>query len=439
MSGSNQLQRRLGLPFALAVTCGMVVGSGIMRTPGEIADLVPVMWIAMGLWVLGGVYVLLMANVAAELTAALPKAGGYYVPVQAAFGNGAGLLAGWATWLSFASAGAALSLACADFLGTIVPIVAANKIAVALGFLAAVTGLNWLGVREGRFVQIFGTALKIGLLLAIVVAALVLAPEVAPAAASLDRVEMIGWLGLVTAFQLVLGAYGGWDGSIFFAEEDTNPGRNIPRALFRSAFIVMAVYLAVNLALFSVLDIATLRTSELPFALVIEALFGPTGNLVVALLATFMALITLNALLMTAPRILFSMARDGLFLKAATRVNAGGTPWVALLMGSLVAAPLIVSGGYVFVFKIQTAFVILAAVLYCAAIFRLRRMQPDLARPFRAIGYPLLPAIVLIVNTAMLIAVLIADPAGAVWIVGLSAIAVPVGMMMGRRPDRTST
>lgn len=429
-----QLQKRLGLPFAIAIAAGSVIGSGIMRTPGVIANEVPIAEIAKLLWVLGGVYVLLSCNVAAELTAALPKAGGIYVPVREAYGDGLGMLTGWANWTAYIAGSAALALACADFLGTIFDPVAANKAIVAAIILFAVTVLNWVGVQEGRWIQIIGSAIKIILLVGVIIAAFIVDPVITAAdPAPTVPLSALGIVAVITAFQIILGAYDGWIGPAAFAEEDKDPGRNIPRALFRSAFLVIAVYLALNLALFSILDMTTLRDSDLPVALLIEALLGPTGNVAVALLATFMALITLNGLVMSAPRILFAMARDRLFLHEATRVNRGGTPWVALLCGTAVAVPLLFSGGYVFVFKIQTALGIFAGTIYCAAFFTLRRRCPDLPRPFRAIGYPALPALILLINAALFISVVVADPMGGIWIAALIAICLPVGMALGRR------
>jgi APA family basic amino acid/polyamine antiporter len=136
---------------------------------------------------------------------------------------------------------------------------------------------------------------------------------------------------------------------------------------------------------------------------------------------------------MTHPRILFAMARDGLFLKSALKVNRGGTPWVAMLIGSGFAVPLIMSGAYVFVFKIQVATGILAGVLYNASYFALRQQRPDMERPFRAIGHPLLPALILAITSGLFIAVIAADPEGGLWVLGLMAICVPIGMHLGRQ------
>ena len=439
----NHLQKSLGLPFALAISVGGVIGTGIMRAPGVIVNEVPVFWIAMALWAVAGLFILLAANVTAELGAAIPKAGGHYVAVHAAFGDTMGLLSGWTNWLANVAGTTAVAIACADFLGTINPWVAAHVPWAASAILLAVTATNWAGVREGKWMQIIGTAIKLGLLGAVVGIAFLIDPVAVASSAAAAYVPALpggiaGFIAIVTALQIILGAYDGWFGPIYFSEEDKNPGRNIPRALFTSVIVIIAVYLLVNLSLFKALDIAGLRASELPMALVIEQVFGRTGNIVVALIATIMALVTLNSIVMPTPRILFAMARDGLFLQSATRVNRGGTPTVALAISAMIAFPLIWSGGFIFVFKLTGALSIFASSLYFAAFFALRRSQPDLPRPFRAVGYPVLPALALVISVLLLIAFIAADPISGIYMIALMAICIPVGIHLGRERGRAA-
>jgi APA family basic amino acid/polyamine antiporter len=307
----------------------------------------------------------------------------------------------------------------------------------AVSALLLVTWFNWLGVEEGRISNIFGLSLKLLLLGGVIIAAFVIETPgpstIGSAASPMSHGEAaIGWVAFITALQIVLGAYDGWQGPAFFAEEDKDPGRNIPRAFFTSAIMLMAIYLAINLCVFTVLDIDTLRGSDLPVAVMIEMLLGPVGTKVTGICAAIMALLTLNALVMTHPRILYGMARDGLFMRSALLVNRGGTPWVAMLIGTAVAVPLILTGAYVFIFKIQVATAIFAAVLYNAAYFALRAKRPHMERPFRAIGHPVLPGLILAITVALFAAIIIADPVSGLWMVGLIGICLPVGIHLGR-------
>ena len=431
---NGHLQKRLGLAFGLAVGVGGVIGSGIMRAPGVITNEVPDPWIAMTLWLAGVLFILLSANITAELAAALPKAGGFYVAVREAFGDSMGLLAGWATFAGYTAGIAAVALACADFLGMIFPWAGLHAQTLAALITVAVTALNWIGVQEGRMIQIVGTILKLGLLGIVIGVAFLIGPDPsAPVAGSAIAGGAVTIVGMITAFQLILGAYDGWYGGMFFAEEDTDPGRNIPRVMFRSCAIVIAVYLALNASMYIALDVATLRQSDLPVALVVERGFGSVGHILVALLAALMTVVTLNSLVMIVPRVLFGMARDGLFLHSATRVNRGGTPDVALLVSAALAIGLIFSGGFVFVFKLMGALSIFVSVLYATAFFVLRRSQPDLKRPFRAIGYPFIPAITLLASIALLCSFIIADPVSGLYMLGLITICIPVGIVLHRR------
>lgn len=441
MSGNpttGQLQKRLGLPFAIAVCVGSVVGTGIMRAPGEIANLVPDPTVVMLLWLAGGLYVMLMANVAAEISSAIPRSGGHYIPVHEGLGDSMGMLVGWTMWVVGVAACAFLSLAAAEFLGTLVPWVAEHEASVATLFLLGVTALNWAGVEEGRRAQIASTALKVVLLLAVVGVAL--AMPAGTAAGEIEATppvaEPLTLLTVLAGLQFIVAVYDGWYNSIYFAGEDKDPGRNIPRSLFQSAIIVTLIYLAVNWALIRALDFSVLRESTLPMATVIDAATGRWGSIIVALIAVLMALGTLNGIVMGNPRTLYGMAQDGLFLKSALRVNRGGTPTFALAFGTALAIPLIYSGGYVFVFRLAGAMVLFGSCLFVLSHFALRKRRPNLARPYRAKGHPVLPALALMINLALLTGFVVAEPISGAIMAGMIAICIPVGLNLKREKRR---
>ncbi len=436
---AGQLQMRLGISFALAVSVGQVIGSGIMRTPGLVADQVPVFWMVLGLWALGGLHVMLSANVASELATSIPKAGGSYVPVRAAFGPSMGLLAGWTDWLSNTAAIAALSVACSNFLGAIFPAILPHSAPVAAIFALAIIALNWLGVREGQVAQTLGSIIKVGLIGGVIAVAFLAEPipvsEVVTraSAATAKAAPAVGFFAVVAAYQMIYGAYTGWHAPIYFVEEDHKAAVNIPRAMAVSILLVAAIYLALNLSLLSALDMEALRAADLPAALVIENAFGRSGGMLVALLAIVIVVVAINAIVMCSTRILYGLARDGLFLPVASRVNLGGTPHIALAITAAVAVPLIFSGAFAFLFKLTAALAIFAFFLYEASLFALRRQQPDLPRPFRAIGYPYLPGLVCLLDLGLLIAFIAADPMSGVYMIALIAVCIPVGIVLHRR------
>lgn len=435
---ADQLQKSLGFVFALAIGIGGVIGAGIMRTTGPVVDQVPVIWMAIGLWVLGGLHVLLSANIAAELATALPKAGGLFVPVRTAFGDSMGLLAGWTYWLSYVAGIAFLSIVCANFLAVIFPGLTPNMAAIAVCFCLATFGLNWLGVREGSFAQTTGSIIKLLFLCIIIGIAFFAAPALSdavptPVGHPVTPVVPFSFLAIIGAYQLVYGAYGGWESCINFVEEDEDAGTNIPRALGLAIVLITLLYVALNVSLVTALDLEVIRQSDLPIAVVLDNIFGPVGGIVAATLGIVLAVTCLNASVMGAPRVLYGLGRDGLFLHMATRVNKGGTPDISFAITLVFSLLLIFSGGFEFIFRLSGALFIFCFILYEASLFALRFQQPDLPRPFRAIGYPYLPAFVLLLDICLLVAFIAFDPISGLYMLGLIAICIPVGLILHRR------
>ena len=441
LPSTGRLQMRLGIAFALAVSVGQVIGSGIMRTPGLVADQVPVIWMVLSLWVLGGLHVMLSANVASELATSLPKAGGIYVPVRKAFGESMGLLAGWTDWLSNTAAIAALSVACANFLGAIFPALLPHSAPVGAVFALSIIALNWPGVREGQIAQTFGSIVKVGMIAGVIAVAFLAEPiaadQVIARAGAMSGIAApaVGFFAVIAAYQMIYGAYTGWHAPIYFVEEDRKAVTNIPRAMVISILLVATIYLSLNISLLNALDMDALRASDLPAALVIENAFGSFGGVLVAMLAIVIVVVAINAIVMCSARVLYGLARDGLFLPIATKVNKGGTPHIALAITAAVAVPLIFSGAFAFLFKLTAALAIFAFFLYEASLFALRRQQPDIHRPFRAVGYPYLPAFVCLLDLALLIAFIAADPMSGVYMAVLIAVCIPVGIILHRRRE----
>ncbi len=439
-STDGKLLKRLGFAFAAAVGVGGMVGAGLMRTSGSVLDEVPFPWLVLSLWAFGGVHALLSSNVASELVTSIPKAGGIFVPVRTAFGDSMGLLAGWVAYLSYSAAGASLAIVCADFLSILLPSLAAHTALVSCIFLLVIVGFNWQGVRQGGVAQTVGSSVKLILLCAVIGIAFFAEPPRPGAFAQTaqNNAPALGFFAIIVAYQMVYSAYAGWDSAIVFVEEDKNALANIPRAMALSIGAVALVYVLFNMSIMQALSLEAIRGSDLPIALVLANVFGPGGAIAVAALAIILASTALNANIMGGPRILFGLARDGLFLPVATRVNSGGTPDVAFAFTAALTMMLIFSGGFEFVFRLAGALIIFGFVIYDASLFRLRWTQPDLPRPFRAIGYPVLPALVLVLDTALLIAFIAADPMSGLYMAALIALCIPVGIVLHRSRETSA-
>ena len=429
-SGSRHLLRVLGLGFGLALAIGSVIGAGILRTPGTVAGHVPVAWVALGLWAFAGLHALITANVVAELMTALPKSGGLFNVAGRAFGPFGAVLVGWTDWLFNVASAAALGVVCIEFLALVFPALAGWEAGGAAAIIVILALLNWLGVREGSVTQIVVSVAKA--LLLVLLIALIFLFRPAPDAAEAASGHAVGLLGLVVAYQLITGTYGGWTGPAYFAEEDKAPTRNIPRALFGGLLLVIAIYVAMNAALLYALPAGRLQASELPVADAISDIFGGASIQVVAAIAAVSALGTVNASIMIGTRVFHGLGRDGYLPRAAAHVNRGGSPDVAVLATAVLAVLLAASGEFETVFLIAGALSVSILAITDAAYFRLRRTEPALERPYRARGHPWLPALALLLDAGVLIAFLAADLTSAAFMAAGIAACIPLTLLARR-------
>lgn len=410
-----------------------MIGGGILRTPGAVADRLVEPWLILSLWALAGLHALLGANVIAEICTCVPKVGGLFVPVRRAFGDLAGLVVGWSDWLMNAAAAAALALACADYAALLVPAIQPAKTLLAIALLATIAGINLLGVREGSLVQKASSLIKCLLLLAVVSLIFLYAPSWQQQGTPTDATASLTFAGAIVAYQLIYGVFSGWPNPVFFVEEDPHALRNVPRAMALSIGVVTAVYLAINAALLHALPIAVLRDDALPIASAIHAIFAGESDKLVAAIALVIVVSCLNGIIMVLPRILYGLGRDGLFLAAATRVNRGGTPDIALGMSLAFAVFLALTGTFETVFLMVGALIMFTMIISEASLFVLRRKEPELARPFRAWGYPVLPALLIVLDLSLFTAVLWANPLSGAYMLMLILISVPIHFWLVRQ------
>jgi APA family basic amino acid/polyamine antiporter len=391
--------------------------------------------IALALWALAGIHALISANVVAEVMTALPKCGGMFVPAKAAFGPPGGLLIGWTDWLIQVSGIAALSIASGEFLAIVFPALAGHQGIVGAGISIGLFVINLAGVREGSALQIAGSSLKLLFLLALALAAFVgPGPTSAStaAAASSTSTGLSLW-GVVVAYQLIVGVYSGWPNPIYFSEEDKQPSRNIPLSMLLSIGTVTALYLLINAALLYAVPLDQLRQSDLPVAAAIAPLFGPLSMKVVAAAAIVIVATCNNANIMVASRILYGLAHQGLFPSIAGHVNRGGTPHVALVLTAIVSILLTLTGKFELMFLVLGALSLVPLVATEVAFFKLRLISPSLPRPFRAIGYPFLPALALALDASVLLLFIASDWKSGLSIIAAVAICIPIGLWMQRR------
>ena len=422
------LHRTLGIGFGVAVGVGAMVGVGVLRSPGLIAGHAPDVFLIAALWTIGGLHALLDANVLAELAVLYPRAGGPYVYARQAFGGFGGLIVGWTDWLNNTSGVAVLSVGATEFASTLYPLLRGYTTPIALGLQLLFYAVNLQGVRQGALVQNTTSLVKMALLFAIIGAIFFAAPHAQTAPA----VQPVSLAGAVLAYTLVVGAYSGWNAPAYFAEEKTDPAKQVPRALFMGVGLVASLYVLFNLALARVLPLAELRATPLPAADAMRGMFGAGAGSLVAAVAILTALSCLNGGIMMASRVLFGLSRDRLFLPAGTRVNAGGTPWAAMLVTALFSAVIAATGTFETIFLMVGIFVVTVNVLMTASLFRLRFRDAGAERRYRARFYPVLPLVALALDSCLLVAFVLTNPRGALFGGSLMLVAVPVWLVLLR-------
>jgi len=434
----NKLLRILGLGFGLAVVVGGTIGVSIFRLPGPTANLLGNTWLILVIWTLGGAFTLLNANYTAELATMIPRAGGPYVYARHAYGDFAGFVVGWSDWLGNVAAVAFLPIAFAEYaIGLFAPSFA-GVTTIALAFLLLLAFLNWIGLRAGSGTQKLTSFLKAIALLAFVVVCFALGGHHSSVdAGQTTHPAPVGsfaaLVAIVLSFQLILGAYGGWNSVIYFAEEDENPGRNIPRSLHAGVLSVIAIYLLVNVALLYVLPLPQIAASKLAAADAMRVVFGARGGQIVTGLALLSIIAIVNAILMFTPRTLYALGRDGLFSSKAIAVNEGGTPVVALAVTVVMATILISLGTFEKLMAIYAFYAVANNIVLISALFVLRKRSPDLPRPFRAWAYPFAPLAVLLVSSALVVGFTVSDSRDSIYALVLLAASYPIYRLIRRK------
>jgi APA family basic amino acid/polyamine antiporter len=400
--------------FGIAAAIGNTIAAGIVRTPGDIARLLPNPWLFLLVWILGGLYALLGASSLAELGAAIPRSGGQYNFSRRALGEYGGFVVGWSDWLSTCGTNAAVAIVIGEYSLAFLPGLQTGSRhllvkAIAVSILLFFTLLQWRGVKWGSGVQLATAALKTGAFVILVAACFVLGGhlrEAAAAAAVPPPPLPTGWLlviGFMLALQNVIYTVDGWDGIIYFSEEIKQPGRDVPRAIFGSVCSIMGIYLLLNAAVLYVLPMNEISGNDFALGAAANRVLGHYGDPTIRIIMIVSLLSCINACQMFSTRTLYAMSCDRLFFRQAARVNKGGTPVVALFLSTLVGITFIL-GSFERVIAMLSIFFVANYTLSYTSLFVLRQREPDMPRPYRAWGYPWTTAIALAASATFLIA-----------------------------------
>ncbi len=379
----SEMKRVLRVRDGLAITVGIVIGAGILRTPGLIAEYLGNGWLILSVWVLGGVVAALSTLVLAEMAAALPKAGGKYVYAREAFGPVAGFVAGWSELLvSRAFSGAIKAVAIAEYI--IILVGSGSVRLLAVGVVAGYVILHLGGLKVGTTFQNITTAIKVAVLLAIAAAGIAAGDGsglIAP-----PTVEHASLLGFALAYQSVAFAYYGWEDAAKMAEEIRDPGRSLPRILIGGAIAVAVLYLLVNTAYLAALTPQEMAGSELVARDAVQGVFGNTAATFVVVASLLILISSGNVNFLGMPRVAFGLARSGLAPKIFQYISPRGTPVAGLFLIGTVILVLASTGALEFLIQFMMLVAISVDLMVLSAFFRLRRTRPELERPLRVPG-----------------------------------------------------
>jgi APA family basic amino acid/polyamine antiporter len=433
----DRLKRALHLRDAVLLVVSGVIGSGIFFAPGPIADLLPHPGLIFAAWTVGALLSLAGALANAELGAMYPHAGGDYVYLREAFHPAAGFLVGWLTFfVIYAGTIATLAAAFAAGLASFFPMGDWEQRAVAVALTLAVSALNYVGVRWGALANNVTAVIKIVALVAVGLLGPVFGHgdfgQLRPLVSDASKISL---LAFGAALSPVLFSYLGWNSSIYVASEIRNPGRNVPRSLFLGLAICAVVYLLVNAVYLYALPVESIRGEANVGEAAARALFGGLGGTLVAAFVLTSVLGTLNATVLVGPRIAYAMALDGLFFRGVDRAHdVFRTPSVAIGLQALTGVAILVGfGTFESALNYTTFAIVLATVADVFALYRLRWTQPRRLRPYRAWGYPWVPAIYVVANVGIAVAMLWARPLECAAGLGLTAVGLPFYWFFARR------
>ena len=429
----TELKRSMGLGQAWAMVVGIIIGASIFVQPAEIARLVP--WIpgVFAVWIAAGLLTLFGALCCAELASAFPRAGGVYVFLKETYSPAVGFLWGWAMfWSMHSGIVAAIAVVFARYVGYFLPLGDKGTRLVAIAAILVISGINYLGVKQGSTLQTIFTLGKVIAIAALLVLVMVLGSSRPPVN------ELSVEFGIsVTRFALAIGAglfaFGGWHMVTYTAEETRDPQRTIPLALAAGVLTVTACYIALNAAYFYALPLDRVASSTRVAADAAEAVIGRRGGATISAVVIFSTFGAVSGVILVGPRVYFAMARDGLLFRWFAAVHPRfQTPHRAIVLQAIWASVLVAAKTYqgLFTSVIYTEWIFFG--LMVLGLFKLRR-RSDYSPSYRVWGYPILPGLFILVSVFIAANQIVSKPRDSIIGLGVVALGLPVYYLWAKR------
>jgi len=424
-AGTKQLWKVLGTTFGVAVTLGGTIGTGILRKPGPIAASLHDPILIISLWVLVAIYALLGVSCVLELSLSIPKAGAWYGYAERAFGRYIGFLVGLSSWLGTVTALGFGAYTFSEYLAILFPLLSSYLVYCSLGILISLWLFHQLGVVLAGKSQEWLSGIKaVALLLFIGICAFMGNGGVISESPSAP-IGLPLWSGIMTALLSIFYAFDGWHTAAYFTEENKNPEKSMPKSMFIGVIVVAFIYVMINIAILYSLPFSILSQSKLAAADTMTYIFGANMGRWITLFLMVSILGILNTQVMFAPRVIFSMSRDGLFFKKASEINAVGSPSFATHITLVLACLFLLAGKEINerLSDIATFFFVASYLSGFAALVQLRIKEPHLARPYRVWAYPYLPILLVFLSSMFLLGTLLTNQQSILYVlifIGLS-------------------
>jgi len=464
---NENFKRELGLLDGTMLVVGSMIGSGIFIVSSDMVRNVGSAGMLILMWVFTGLMTVIAAVSYGELSAMFPKAGGQYVYLKEAYGKLIAFLYGWSFFAVIQTGTiAAVGVAFSKFAAYLYEPFSDENILYQLGSfklnaaqivsivtIVLLSYLNSRGVRNSKILQTVLTIIKIASLLGLIIFGLLLAADAeiwnanwTDGWATRTFVKETGsWVniggtmlmaGISAAMVGSVFSSDAWNGVTFIAGEIKNPKRNVGLSLFLGTLIVSVIYILANLMYLAVVPLDEIATAKADRVAVVAAqyIFGGMGTYIIAIMIMVSTFACNNGLIMAGARVYYTMAGDGLFFKKAGHLNQAGVPAWALWAQCVWASALCLTGKYGDLLDFVVIIVLIFYILTIYGIFRLRQTMPDADRPYKAFGYPILPAVYIVLAVALSVGLLIFKPGTCGWGVGIMLIGIPVYYLTKSKP-----
>jgi len=461
MQDNNQdnFKRELGLFDGTMLVVGSMIGSGIFIVSSDIARQVgSAGWLTL-IWVISGLITMIAAVSYGELSAMFPKAGGQYVYLREAYGKLIAFLYGWSFFAVIQTGTiAAVGVGFSKFAAYLIPAASDENVLFEMGnfrlnaaqivsiiTIIFLTYLNSRGIKNSKTVQTVLTVIKILSLIGLIVFGFILAAK-----ADIWQANWVdtwttkafvkdsnSWFpisgmalisGIAAAMVGSLFSSDAWNGVTFIAGEIKNPKQNVGLSLFLGTFIVTVIYILANLMYLAVIPFDEIATAKSDRVAVVASqyIFGSIGTYIIAIMIMISTFACNNGLIMAGARVYYTMAKDGLFFKKAALLNSDSVPEWALWMQCFWASVLCLTGKYGDLLDFVIIIVLIFYILTIYGIFILRKKMPEAERPYKAFGYPFLPAVYIVIASLISIALLITKTSTCGWGVAIMLIGIPI-------------